>query len=83
LAGARLAVCCDLAFIHASMGEFGTSTWTRYAQAFVRKHQAALPPTPMREWTAAGVRVHTREQILEVMTPPWWSSSRGVPVKVC
>ena len=83
LAGARLAVCCDLAFIHASMGEFGTSAWTRYAQAFVRKHQAALPPTPMREWTAAGVRVHTREQLLEVMTPLWWGSSRGVRTKVC
>jgi hypothetical protein len=71
LSGLRLGVANDLYPIHASGGRYDDA-WKRYALKFLAKHGPRLPrvnPRPMR-W--ALLRVQTREEVIEVMTPSHW-----------
>jgi GT2 family glycosyltransferase len=73
LAGHNLAVCCDLPFIHSSSGAFVSTAWTRYSKAFLDKHRSTLPaPCEPPSWAVGWVRADTREQVRQIMTPPWW-----------
>jgi GT2 family glycosyltransferase len=71
LAGKRLAVCNDIHLIHASTGSFNEQ-WVAAARRLHARHEAHLADAGRREFRAAMVRVYTREQIVEVMTPPHW-----------
>ncbi|MDR2624728.1 MAG: glycosyltransferase family protein, partial [Zoogloeaceae bacterium] len=44
LAGYRLGVCCDIAVIHTSGGNFGAAQFAHYARRFKQKYAACLPP---------------------------------------
>lgn len=74
LAGFRLGVACDIAILHASVGN-PDKVWQHYMQKFNRKHLCHLYPMPRRAFTVASVRVQTREEVIEVMTPPYWRDS--------
>jgi GT2 family glycosyltransferase len=71
LAGKRLAVCNDIHLIHASAGSFD-DRWAEAARRLHAKHETRLASAERREFRTTIVRVHTREQIIEVMTPPHW-----------
>jgi hypothetical protein len=73
-AGYSLAIINDLGCIHASAGDFGAS-WQDYASVFQAKYQSQFEPLPPRQWSAALVKVTTKADALEVMTPSYWSNS--------
>jgi len=69
LAGFQLAVATDLPVLHASQGSFGEE-WKFYAQRFMDKHGARLIQMPPRQFQHALVAARTKQEILEIMTPP-------------
>ena len=71
LAGFRLAVCNDLAIIHDSQGDFGPS-WRPHAQLFYQKHASRFFSMARRPFCISLVRVRTKQEALEVMTPDHW-----------
>lgn len=71
LAGFRLAVGCDLCILHASTGTWDDS-WKYFEDIFRLKHQSRLDVLTNRIYRAAMIGVDTREELLQVMTPPWW-----------
>ena len=73
LAGCKLAVCNDLLAIHASVGNFD-ETWKLYAERFAAKFKGQLMPVLPRPYQWAGVRVATKQELVEAMTPPHWYS---------
>jgi hypothetical protein len=73
LRGYRLAVCNDLMLIHASWGNFDDE-WQRQAELFREKYHAYMVPGERRKGCITMVRVHSREEILEVMTPGHWQN---------
>jgi hypothetical protein len=75
LAGMKLAVCCDIPLIHGSYGEFGTPQWVKYAERFGTKFDAQLPLLERaRRWQLAHVIASSKQEILEVMLPPHWTT---------
>lgn len=71
LAGFRIGVACDIAVIHASIGQTG-EPWQKYGKRFDDKHRQHFFPQPGRDFLVSHVRARSREEALEVMTPPWW-----------
>ena len=70
LAGFRLAVGCDLLLLHHSVGDWGDE-WARYERAFRQKHSGRLDVLPQRGFLEATATCQTRDELIEVMTPPW------------
>ena len=70
-AGFKLAVACDLQLIHYSPGK-NEQAWRDGMQRFAAKHQNHLVPDPGRKFTVAQIYAKTREEALQLMTPPWW-----------
>jgi GT2 family glycosyltransferase len=68
LAGLRLAVSCELPMIHLSRGKMD-DTWRREAEIFGAKRAWRMPPYRRRRFQVCEIRVQTREEVLEVMTP--------------
>ena len=71
LAGYKLAVCCDLFLIHGSAGVFGDE-WLKYARLFDAKHASTLPRARPRSYQATVVKVFSKSELVELMTPPHW-----------
>jgi GT2 family glycosyltransferase len=71
LLGFRLAVCNDLLLIHESWGSFDDE-WRRQAQLFRDKYRHYMVEGERRIGCATFVRVHTKEEVLEVMNPGHW-----------
>ena len=71
LAGFRLAVGCDLCVLHGSTGNWD-ERWKHFEDIFRLKHFGRLDVMPTRKYRAAMVGVDTREDLLQVMNPPWW-----------
>jgi GT2 family glycosyltransferase len=71
LAGFRLGVSCEIQLLHDSRGS-PDQVWMKYAQLFNRKYLQHLYPMAQRNFATLGVRVATREEALEVMTPRFW-----------
>ena len=69
-AGFRLAVGCDLLLLHWSTGTWD-ARWERYEQAFRQKHSSHLDVMPPRGTRTCIVHCHTREELIELMTPAW------------
>ncbi|MGD1276371.1 MAG: glycosyltransferase [Tepidisphaeraceae bacterium] len=72
LAGFRLAVCCDLPMIHYSRGLINAD-WHRYAERFYAKRSEHIEPYRRRRFRVCEIQVHTKQDVLEVMTPPHWT----------
>jgi hypothetical protein len=72
LAGLRLAVCCDLPLIHFSRGPL-SNIWRREADIFQAKRGWEMAPYRQRRFLVTEIRVPTREEIREVMTPSHWA----------
>jgi GT2 family glycosyltransferase len=70
-AGVRIAVACDINFIHASVGNYD-QVWQKYADRFDRKWFSNVPRPSMARFGSAGVKVNTRAEALGVMNPPHW-----------
>ena len=66
LAGFRLAVCNDIALLHASGGTYD-DRWAHYMRLFANKYQDRLPAGKRRRFQFASVQVETKPEILEVM----------------
>lgn len=75
LAGHKLAVCGDIALIHYSKGQLDEN-WKRYADLFARKFADRLAANPNRVYRIGVVRVGTKRDVLEVMTPQHWSTGQ-------
>lgn len=71
LAGFRIGVSCEIQLSHNSMGQLDQA-WMKYAQLFNRKYLDQLYPMVKRPFAICQVRVGTREEVLEVMTPRFW-----------
>jgi len=71
LAGFKLAVGCDLCLLHASTGQFDQN-WKHFEDVFRAKHGGRLDVMSRPVYRATTVTVETREELLAVMTPPWW-----------
>lgn len=71
-AGLKVGVACDINLLHASEGDFFTSTWQNYWARFYNKWRTKLcdAPRPRAQW--AMVEVQNLAQALAVMTPPHW-----------
>ena len=71
LAGFRLAVCNDLALLHASGGTYDEK-WGHAMRLFANKYRDRLPAARRRPSQFAWVQIQTRQEILEVMglAPP-------------
>lgn len=69
-AGFKLAVACDMPVIHSSPGKIDT-VWKSYAERFDVKYQGKTPMGPIRPSAFSGVWVLTRQELVEVMRPPW------------
>jgi hypothetical protein len=74
LRGFKLGVCNDLPLIHTSPGNYGAE-WGRQAMLFYEKYKAHMQPGDVRKGTLMKVKVQTREEVLEVMTPGHWVES--------
>jgi hypothetical protein len=72
LAGLRLAVACDLPMIHLSRGKMD-ETWRREAEIFQAKRGWRMPPFRRRRFQVCEIRVQTKAEVLEVMTPNHWT----------
>jgi GT2 family glycosyltransferase len=68
-AGFRLAVCGRIQLIHSSGGNFDDK-WQFYTDRFLEKFDD-LPPKK-RQFLFTQVRVMSRREVLEVMSPPHW-----------
>jgi GT2 family glycosyltransferase len=66
LAGFRLAVCNDIALLHASGGTYDKK-WEYAMRLFANKYRDRLPPAQRRPFQFATVQVQTRQEVLEVM----------------
>jgi GT2 family glycosyltransferase len=71
LAGFRLAVGCDLCILHESSGQWDNS-WKRYEDIFRLKHFGRFDVLAPRIYKAATVSVESSDELLRIMTPPWW-----------
>jgi GT2 family glycosyltransferase len=71
LAGKKIAVCNDLHVLHMSGGSFGPA-WQAEAAKFAAKHAGRLVAGRAPRFQYATVFVHSREEAVAVMTPPWW-----------
>jgi GT2 family glycosyltransferase len=69
-AGFRLAVGCDLLLLHWSTGNWNAQ-WQRYEEAFRQKHAGQLDVMPDRGMRTGIVSCHTREELIELMSPAW------------
>lgn len=70
-AGFRLSVGCDLCLLHRSLGEYDEQ-WNRYEELFRLKHRGRLDVMTRRKFNCGYVACERREDLLEIMTPPWW-----------
>jgi GT2 family glycosyltransferase len=70
-AGFRLAVGCDLCILHGSTGTWD-KRWEHYETAFCLKHRGHLDAMSKRTYRAATIGVDSWDELLRVMTPPWW-----------
>jgi GT2 family glycosyltransferase len=66
--GLRLSVATDVAPIHQSPGKFDKK-WEEYEVRLFEKHGGTFPARISRSYRFAGVRVPTREEMLQVMLP--------------
>jgi GT2 family glycosyltransferase len=66
LAGLRLAVCNDIALIHASGGTYDEE-WAHYMRLFANKYRDRLPAAKRRRFQFASVQVESKQEILDVM----------------
>lgn len=73
LRGFQLAVCNDIPVIHKSIGKFD-EVWAGYARRFREKHAAHLFPMKARPFYRPVVTVKSRDEVLELMTPPHWNT---------
>jgi hypothetical protein len=73
VAGLRLAVCCDIPIVHASIGQF-TAQWEHNAELFRQKHRAHLSIGPRRRFQHTRVVAADKADALELMTPWWWDA---------
>lgn len=73
LRGFRLAVAADLPVLHLSQGNFDEK-WKFYAQRFFTKHRSNLSKMGPRAFQHALVGAKDRQEMVEIMTPPWLSS---------
>jgi len=71
LSGFKLAVVNDLPLIHSSDGDYGDN-WRPHGELFTRKHAKDIPFFPDRQTRFCIVKVETREDVIEVMTPSFW-----------
>ncbi len=71
LAGFRLAVGCDLCLLHFSAGRWDQS-WKHFEDVFRAKFHGHLEGQGRRAYRNTVVGVETKQELLEVMTPPWW-----------
>ncbi len=71
LAGCKLAVACDIPLLHHSAGAYD-DRWEHAGAAFIRKHRTSPVLKQPYLVPCGGVAVHTPEEALEVMTPPYW-----------
>jgi GT2 family glycosyltransferase len=71
LKGYRVSVATDLVPIHASGGSFDDQ-WTADAERFVARYRGVLAPPLGRPFRSASTAVSTREELIEVMTQPYW-----------
>ncbi len=76
--GFNLAVCTDLAIIHASIGTYDDA-WERYAARFNAKHQQSYTFGASHFWQAMGVRVRCKEHVYEIMRPREWPTLEVTP----
>jgi hypothetical protein len=72
LAGFRLGIGCDLPMIHYSRGSMN-ETWKRDAEIFMAKRGAQMAPFRKQVFRQCEVRARSREEVLELMTPPHWT----------
>jgi GT2 family glycosyltransferase len=75
LAGYRLAVCCDLAILHNSHGNFFEENFRRDDQLFKAKHAGKLDQVALRKFQVTAVDVSSTMEALEIMVPPHWAGS--------
>lgn len=73
LAGFRLAICCDILLMHASIGR-GTAQWHESAAAFLQKHGSRLSRGTKRQFQQTSVVASDKAEALELMTPWWWDA---------
>jgi GT2 family glycosyltransferase len=71
LGGYKLGVVNDIPLVHFSSGKF-KGEWEQYAERFLKKHAGRLPSRAPRVFGYAHVQVATRNEIIEVMSPPHW-----------
>jgi len=71
LAGFKLAVICDMPALHDSTGNFSSDAWRQTAQLFTRKHGHHFPPMSSRKFMVAQVSAQSKEELLEIMSPPY------------
>jgi GT2 family glycosyltransferase len=71
LAGLKMGVSCEIQLLHASRGT-NDEIWMKYAQRFNRKYLEHLYPMPPRDFVTGAVRVMTRQEAIEVMSPRFW-----------
>ena len=70
-AGFKLAVICDMPALHNSTGDFSSDTWRQTAQLFTRKHGQHFPPLSNRKFVVTQVSAQSKEELLEIMSPPY------------
>jgi len=70
-AGMQLAVANDIHLFHNSEGNFGPD-WKKYAARFADKWLRNIEHPKSRKMDFCAIRVSTRAQAVEVMTPPYW-----------
>jgi GT2 family glycosyltransferase len=71
LAGFKLAVACDMPLLHDSSGDFNSDAWRQSAMQFMHKHSRRLPPVSRRRFIVAQVSAETKEELLQIMSPPY------------
>jgi len=72
LAGYRLAVVNDIPIVHESRGDYGPE-WEVHAERFIQKHLHNLEVMAPRKFQLSFVATPTRDDLLEVMTPRYWT----------
>jgi GT2 family glycosyltransferase len=70
-AGFKLGVACDINVFHQSRGEFG-DVFMKYAERFGRKWKLTAPIVRARAFSWTQVAVKSKQEAVEVMTPPNW-----------
>jgi hypothetical protein len=78
LAGFRLGICCDIALMHASVGQFNEQ-WLENSQLFLKKHGSRLSLGARRQFQHQSVVAADKADALALMTPWWWDAPQSQP----